>query len=371
MLSSLHALQFRNLEPVSWQPGAGCHLLFGGNGAGKTSVLEAIYLLATTKSFRTQRLADCIQRGAASFELTAEVDSEVPGAVRRDLAVSLTASGDKQRRLDGKAGAPLSDHLAALPVVSWTAADADLFTGPPEARRRFLDRGVIGRQPGSVEVLVGYRRALSHKRRLLSDGDTRSPLRPWNEILAVTGAEIIHRRRKLVERLAAALAERIAASGLDLPSVKLTYRPSPKEGSDGPLTSEGLLDRLTRLERTERERGQPVLGPHRDDLVLSWDGHPLRGSVSAGERKTLGLMMTAAQGRVMGTSPLYLLDDLDAELAPPTLAAVWSSFIDSVDASGQVLASSNRPEVWASLNLSSTVRVHRGRLAPEALPNLP
>ncbi|MEM7050215.1 MAG: DNA replication and repair protein RecF [Acidobacteriota bacterium] len=359
MLTSLKLRHFRNLAPFERRMDGGRHLLFGGNGAGKTSVLEAIYLLATTKSFRSNRLSECIQRGRQGFELAAEVDT----GVRQSLALEVVAAGDKRRLLNGKA-APLARHLAALPVVSWTAADADLFTGPPKDRRRFLDRGVIGLQATSVAVMSRYREALRQKRRLLAAGGRQRSdlLAPWNDLLAAAGAEIVRRRQRFVARLGAELATDLERIGLSLPAIALDYRPSPPDGAD----ENALRARLDAVEGSEWDRRMSLLGPHRDDLVLRWDGYPLRGSVSAGERKLLGLLIVAAQGRVMtreGPEPVYLLDDLDAELAPSTLAAFWTLLAPV----GQLFASSNRPEVWTSLELDSTLRVEAGRVAPGSL----
>ena len=75
MLAELSCHSFRNLETSSWRPGAGCHLILGANGAGKTSLLEAVYLLATTRSFRTSQVVDCAHHGAGEFHLQGEVEA--------------------------------------------------------------------------------------------------------------------------------------------------------------------------------------------------------------------------------------------------------------------------------------------------------
>lgn len=372
MLVSISVRGFRNLEPLEWTPGAGSHLLYGGNGAGKTSVLEAIYVLSTTRSFRTARLEDCARWGGARFELAGRVE----GDTRVDLEVGwrrsgaqngkgAAAAGEKHRRVNGKA-ASLGEHLGALPVVVWTAADAELTTGPPKPRRRFLDRGVVSLQPGSVDLMGRYRRALSQKRELLARGRRPRPqdLAPWNQLLAGLGAEIAARRAAYAERLAAALAAVEAEAGLPFPPLSLAYRPSPRAALAG---AESLASALEEAAGHEIERRRPLIGPQRDDLVLGWGEHSLRGIVSAGERKTSGLLLAAAHGRVMhtaGRSPLYLLDDADAELAPSTLAAVWTVFAGAEQGAEQLFASSNRPQVWEGLEVAATHRVESGRIEP-------
>ena len=116
MLIRLATQDFRNLEPLAWEPEAGSHLLLGGNGAGKTSLLEAIYVAATTRSFRAGQLADCVRHGTALFHVRAEVETDH----RASLEVGWV-DGQRIRLLNGKI-APLSEHLSTLPVVAWTSA---------------------------------------------------------------------------------------------------------------------------------------------------------------------------------------------------------------------------------------------------------
>lgn len=371
MLVSLSAHGYRNLEPLVWRPGPGSHLVVGDNGAGKTSLLEAIYVLATTKSFRTAQLADCARHGGRAFHLEGEAESLAQGGARAHLAVRWE-EGVKSRAVNGKPTS-LAEHLAALPLVSWTAADADLTTGPPELRRRLLDRGIVGLAPGAIEILGRYRRALAAKRELLVRPPAGGPrgrrsweshLEPWNELLAAAGAEIIRLRRRYAERLAEELATAVAVAALPFPPIEIAYRPSPSRGVSG---AEEIAARLRRVIGRERERGRPLVGPHRDELAIRWGGRPLRGTVSAGERKAFGLLLLAAHGRVLaaaGRPPIYLLDDADAELSPATLSAVWRLFADA----GQLFASSNRPRAWAALAVRSTHCLEGGRLDGSATP---
>ena len=141
----------------------------------------------------------------------------------------------------------------------------------------------------------------------------------------------------------------LAASGLPFPAIELRYRPSPANGLEG---AEVIADALDRVADRERRRQMPLLGPHRDELEILWGGHEIRRVASAGERKALSLMLLAAHGQVMeeaGRPPLYLLDDMDAELAPPTVAAVWGVFRGAA----QLFATSNRPQVWLTLDVGT------------------
>jgi DNA replication and repair protein RecF len=352
LISQLLAHDFRNLEPLDWWPGSGSHLLLGGNGAGKTSLLEAAYVVATTRSFRAAQIGDCARHGSASFRVHAEVETDR----RSSLEVSWV-DGKRERSLNGKVS-PLAEHLAALPVVAWTSAEAEVLVGAPKARRRFLDRGIVGSRPAALEVLGRYREALRQKRQLLLQEGTGIEI--WNELLASLAAEVIRLRHEYVERLKETLLAVLEESGLPFPPVELRYRPSPTSGLEG---TESIADSLDAIAERERRRQLPLLGPHRDELEILWGGHDIRRVASAGERKALSLLLLAAHGRAVeeaGGSPVYLLDDADAELAPPTHAAVWKVFQSG---SRQLVASSNRPQVWLTLEVGKVWEMEKGKIS--------
>lgn len=366
MLVRFEAESFRNLARLAWEPGPGRLLLVGGNGAGKTSLLEAAYAVATTRSFRTPRLAECVRHGADGFRLAAEVETEA----RTALTVSYSAhsAGGLDRAVNG-ARVALSEHLEVLPVVPWTSGDVELLTGPPARRRRFLDRGVVSLRPGALASLRRYRDALGEKRELLarsggsagSPGDGGGSLEAWNRVLARAAAEVARLRAAYAGELEGELREVLAETGLALPPVGLGYRPSPGGALDG---EEAIFRRLSRAAPAELRRAIPLVGPHRDDLDIRWGDHPVSRVASAGERKALSLALVAGHGRVLaraGREAVHLLDDLDAELAPDTLAAVWRVFREV----RQLVATSNRPAVWEGLETDHRWRVEKGRLRRE------
>ncbi len=364
MLVSLEAERFRNLESLAWVPGPGRHLLLGGNGAGKTSLLEAVYAVATTRSFRTPRLAECVRHGESSFRLRAEVEE----ASRAGLEVAWGPDG-RRRAVNGSRGS-LAEHLAILPVVAWTSGDVEVIAGPPVRRRRLLDRGVVSLRPGALDVLRRYREALAAKRGLLAGEPRRASTRAagdeslaaWNRVLAEAAVEVVRLRSGYVRALAEALAGVLAEIALPLPAVALSYRPSPRAALDG---VEAATERLERAAAAERRRGTPLVGPHRDELEIRWGAHPAAQVTSAGERKLLSLALAVAHGKVIenaGRSPVYLLDDLDAELSAESLAAVWRVFAGAGTGAEQMIASSNRPAVWEGLATDRRWRLEGGRL---------
>jgi DNA replication and repair protein RecF len=360
LLAHLALRDFRNVERASWRPGPGAQLLLGGNGAGKTSLLEAVYLLATTRSFRTSQLADCCRAGESAFHLSGEL-----GVRARRVEVGWSAGGARHRAVDG-VELPLGDHLAVQPVLAWTSAEGSLLSGPPGVRRRFLDRALVSWRPPALGVLGRYQRALAGKRALLARGERRG-LEAWNELLAREGAEVAARRAELVAALAMRLAPLAGEVGLLLPAVGLAYEPSPPAAPEGAAAFQAALERAAAEELARR---RPLVGPHRDEIAIRLGGRPARQGASAGERKALGLLLLAAQARLLeegGAAPLLLLDDLDTELDGERLAALWRA----LDGAPQLLATSNRPEVWRSLPVAERWWVEGGTPAREGASGAP
>ena len=264
MLESLALHGFRNLKPLEWSVGEGCHLLLGGNGAGKTSLLEALYVVATTRSFRTAKLRECLRRGGESDDRRPFwISASVSGARRFELELSFSEEG-LERELDGSS-VPLADYLRSLPVVVWSSEEAEILTGSPERRRRMIDRGLVNVDVSRLGVLAQYRRCLLQKRELLRSGQ--GGMEEWNRLLAKSAFELVGKRAAYVQQLDREIATAVSTSGLQLPDLSLRYRPSPDAALEG---VEAIESELARVADEERRRRRPVLGPHRDRLDILW-----------------------------------------------------------------------------------------------------
>ena len=364
VLVRLTARGFRNLHDLEFEPGEGTHLLLGGTGAGKTSILEAAYVVSTTRSFRSSRLDACLRHTAAgcesevaegapeAFHVAAEVEQSHQ---RVRLEVGWSAAQGVSRSVNQDSGS-LAEHLTVLPVLAFTASDSEVLLGGPEARRRLLDRGVVSCRPAAIGTLSKYRRVLENKRRVLAE--RQQGLETWNELLAPAMSELIGARAAYVEELVRALERVRSKVSIDWPVIDLRYDPSPREAMDGEAA---VLEVLSSLADQERRERRPAVGPHRDRLVISWGGRDVRRVASAGERKGLGLLLVAAQSealRQVGRSPLQLLDDADAELDRETLKRLWPA----LSGVPQTVVTSNRPEAWEGLDLSRVSRVVDGQL---------
>jgi len=317
LLESLEVHQFRNLSgEVFW--GEGLNIISGENGHGKTSWLEAIYLLATSKSFRTQRLQEATSFGESLTVVRGRVARS--REVHRDLQVTVQGN-TKSLSLNGKRET-VASYLSQLHVVAFTADELDVVRGGPEARRRFLDRGVVALHHSYVQTLADYQRVIKQKNRLLQNvsdsevsmGNVRELIEPWNEQIVLLGSSIHRARSDYVERLKQSLQERL----FEREEVTIRYV-SALEGKGDLANYEALLrERLSLRLQAEIASGYALIGPHRDDLQILFDGREIRAYGSSGQQRSALILLDLAAISVYylwhNEYPVFLMDDVDAEL---------------------------------------------------------
>jgi DNA replication and repair protein RecF len=317
LLESIEAHNFRNLSgEVFW--GEGLNIILGENGQGKTNWLEAIYLLATTKSFRTQRPQEAIRFGENLSVVRGRVARTRD--VHRDLQVTLQGSS-KTLSLNGKRET-VASYLSQLHVVSFTADELEVVRGGPDARRRFLDRGVASLHHSYVRTLADYQRVVKQKNRLLQDisdseiniDNARAMIEPWNEQIILLGATIHRARSDYVERLGKSLQQRL----FEREEVTIRYV-SALEGKGNLEDYESLIgERLQLRLNAEIASGYALIGPHRDDLEILFDGRDIRTYGSSGQQRSALILLDLAAISVYylwhNEYPLFLMDDVDAEL---------------------------------------------------------
>lgn len=298
ILRRIAAENFRNLDaaPIEFHPQT--NLIVGRNGQGKTNLLEAIYLLATTKSFRTPRVVNAFRFGAETLFVSGALERD---AVERTLSVGLE-TGETRRRvlmINGER-VPLHDYLRAMTVFAYSSARLEILRGTPEERRRFLDRGVASIDPSYLAAITRYGRVLKQRNALLQSG-TAAALDAWDAEFVETATAIQRARAAYVEVLRGSMAE--IANQFDVRRVKMTYRPTAADVG---------------RRRDELRAGVSLSGPQRDNLDFILDGHPAHEVLSGGEQKMIVLLLKFAKlalfSQRQDDAALFVLDDLDAEL---------------------------------------------------------
>jgi DNA replication and repair protein RecF len=317
LLAALEATNFRNLSgKIEWGPRL--NIIYGDNGHGKTNWLEAINVLARTKSFRTQRLHEAIKFGEHLAIVRGNVTTGAD--LERDLQVSLQ-DNSKSILVNGKRET-LTRYLTQLQIFSFTATDLEVVRGVPEARRRFLDRGVSSIRPAYLKTIADYSKVIKQKNRVLqlaNEGEfsldkTEDLLAPWNEQLVRLATQIHREREQYVTDLNAALERQL----FDRRDIHTRYV-SSLEGKGDLSDYESLLrSRIALRLGAEVAAGHALIGPHRDDWEIQLEGREIRVYGSSGQQRSALLLLDLAAISVYNSNanehPVFLIDDVDAEL---------------------------------------------------------
>jgi DNA replication and repair protein RecF len=318
-IQALVARGVRNLRPVSLAPRERFNVFSGDNGQGKTNLLEAIFVVATLRSFRTARLSDLIAFETASATLRARV-------ARHDLVrvyeVAL-AHGSRRVTLDGKSVRPLARYFGAFNVVVFTPEDLGLPRATPGDRRRFLDRGVFNLRPDYLAIAQDYERVLKTRNAVLRQVGSgtlarttaEAMLAVYDQQIAALGAQVIAARRGFLEVVGPELAT--AFTAITRTGMAVTARYVVRSAAE---TVEALLAQLVASRLKDFATSATQVGPHRDDLVFDLEGHEAGSYASQGQLRAIMLAWKTAElqvlGRAHGDPPILLLDDVSSELDP-------------------------------------------------------
>lgn len=330
---------FRNVSELVFEPAPQLNVVFGDNGQGKTSLLEALYFVATTRSFRTERLQTLVNKDVESGAVVrAEIDD---GGYRREQRAAIV-SGSRRVAIDGKRPERLLEYAQKTPVVAFHPGDLELVAGAAAPRRKLLDRVALFVDPAGYERRAAYERAVRERQRVLLDRGERAPeLDAYEPIIAANGARYQAARQRAAEALLAALVPAFAGLGPEQLELSASY--APGGSTDPDVVRQELAERRTR----DRVRRAPSYGPSKDELVLDLNGRSARAHASQGQQRLLTLALKLAEleciRRARRALPVLLLDDISSELDPGRTFAVYDVLRSSA---GQVFVTTTRPELF-------------------------
>lgn len=317
-LTHLRLVNFRNHSHTDIDLGPHLNCFVGQNAQGKSSILEAVEVVATGRSHRAARDAELVRFGETWARIRAAArrhDRSVEVDIAWRIEVSETAS--KEIRVNG---VPLrrGDLFGHVLIVAATPHDQDVVTGAPAHRRRLLDVLLSQISPAYFFLMTRYVRAVEQRNRLLRDllhaasPERETALEPWDEQLSTMGAAITARRRALVSRISDAARDAYAYLSGEREVLTITYAPS-LPGDDEPSLIAAARDAFIRRRRDECIRGTTLSGPHRDDLFMHIDGRDLRTFGSRGQHQSAMLGLRLAERKVLqeetGEEPVLLFDD--------------------------------------------------------------
>lgn len=302
---------FRNYASAEVEVDRSMNVFFGPNGQGKTSLLEALHLISTSKLLRGSRDGEAVRSGEARAMVEVELDTS--GTV---LGISLAAGVRKRATLNGMSLPRAADVIGRLPSVCFSSADLPIVSGQPADRRMFLDLELCQLFPAYMRALTVYKRALEQRNALLrASQETPQPasvFEAWEAELAMHGAILREHRSTFVSTLAPIAAGHYA----DLARAdELTLELQPADVAE---TSEQLFERLGATRIADTHRGSTSVGPHRDEMIIRLEDREARHYGSQGQQRSAVIALKLAVLTIFaerhGHPPLLLLDDIFSDL---------------------------------------------------------
>jgi DNA replication and repair protein RecF len=355
-LDHMVVTQLRNLHRAELELGPRLNVIAGNNGQGKTSILEAVYLLATSRSFRTARLSEVVSLGFELGNVRGRFAEHWPnGPLARQQSVGIRgAEGGAQRRIcriDDSPPTSLSHYATRSPVVVFDPQQMTLSTGSASGRRTLLDRVTLFTDPPVATHLSRYRRALRERQLLLRHHrgrlDRSSELDAFESLMADHGAVITKTRREASAILTSEMTRAFRRIGAPELVLEGSYRPGGSENAD-----QGR-EQLRQGRQGDAQRKRTGFGPHRDDLQLLIDGQPARVVGSQGQHRAITLALKIAELRCIadarGVLPLLLLDDVSSELDGDRLAALFAHLAVT---KSQILLTTTRRDLIVTTQIS-------------------
>jgi DNA replication and repair protein RecF len=353
---------FRNLREVLFEPSPRINVVSGDNGQGKTSILEAIYFVSTSRSFRAERAREMLRQGAEAAAVRATI---VDSSYAREQRATIVGS-ERAVLVDGKKPETLASFATKTPVVVFHPGDLAILSGPASGRRTLLDRIALFVDPSSAQSRQRYARATRARQAALAErGPNASDLGPIERVMAVEGAALERSRAEAASRLASALLpvfERMGAPGLVL---EASFVPG------GSFDENAFACELSERRPQDLRRGSASYGPHKSDLDLRLDGRSVRRHASQGQLRITTLALKVAEldcvREARGSEPVLLLDDVSSELDPGRTGAVYEFLRETPS---QVFVTTTRPDLFVLPSDGARVRADF-RLSEGAISRVP
>lgn len=350
-LIELRVDQLRNLRQEQLILDRGINLIAGANGAGKTSVIEAVHLLSHGRSFRSPAPDSLIRVGSEALEVFCRIQD----GVDREFTLGARRSRDGWvLRRGGEAVPLLADFVRNLAAITVEPNSHALITGAAEQRRRYLDWLLFHVEPAFLGVWRRYLRALKQRNAALQGRASDAELQVWEAEMASLGDVIHAHRANLLERLAPRIEGSLAVFAPELLPLRWSSR------SGWPAQYGSLAEALIAGRPMDRERGFSGRGPHRADWRVSFPGGLGQAELSRGQAKLVSLACLLGQAdayrEYTGHWPVLLFDDLASELDSAHQQQVLGWLVDS---QAQVLISGTEvPDAWSSTLARETPRFH-------------
>jgi len=338
ILRHLSALEFRNYASLQQEFSPALNILIGANAQGKSNILEAVYLLATSKSMRGNLDVELIRWDAPAAVVSGYVLREKANDIELEVALS---RGAKKSLVVNTVRVPrVMEFVGQLKAVSFSVSDLEVVRGEPSRRRRFLDLEISQLSPSYCHALAYYRKVVEQRNRLLKLMRDRSmratveeTLSAWTEQLVHYGSRLAERRRHFLDQLREFSRPIHSLLTDQRERLSVDYQPSFKVSENLEEIQTAFRTALGEVREEELRRQVTLVGPHRDDVLFLVNGRDVRTFGSQGQQRTVALSVKLAEVELMrdltGESPVCLLDDVFSELDARRRAHIFDVTLDS------------------------------------------
>ena len=311
VVDSLELKNFRNYENELFSFDSGTNILYGDNAQGKTNVLEALQVCATTRSQRGSHDTEMIGFGEEEAHLRLLFHKQ---GMPHKIDLHLRKNGKKGAAVDGMPIRRAADLLGMVPVVSFFPEDLKIIKNSPKDRRRFMDSQLCQLDPIYVARLTEYNKIILQRNALLKDARFAAALEPtlhvWDEQMISCGSYLIRKRESFLQQLNQLVIDIHAALTEGKEQIALLYEPS--------VPAEGFAPGLSRAREKDLKNRTSSIGPHRDDFQVTVNGIDIRHFGSQGQQRSAALSLKLAEILLVKESvkemPILLLDDVLSEL---------------------------------------------------------
>lgn len=371
-LKFLHLENFRNYEAADVKFNKGTNVITGANGAGKTNILEAVYYLSTTKSFRGHIEKDILRWGSKYFV----VEGRFFTRTEEEKVTIKFLNGKKQLYIDDVPEKKLSSLIGRIPVVNMLVDDIYLISGPPHIRRNFMDTTLSISDRIYMDSLKKYNHILKQKNAALKgagDGGSvdLSLIEVLNERLSHYGAYVVAKRVELIDFFNRIIGEILKERYISIGSFSLRYESNIGEKnnlSEFSVSSSIELEKIihsTMKKNLEKEIAfkMSLFGPHRDDFLVSKNSFKVRRFGSTGEARVASIILRVCQfeyyRRTKDIIPITLIDDVFLELDPQIRKVVW----DILDNGSQkIVATTSFKNLPENMTTDARYRIENGKV---------
>lgn len=352
VLKKIVIQNFRNIElqEVSFSPNINC--ISGGNGEGKTNLLDAIWYLSMTKSAFSSSDKFNFRYGSDSFSIMGEY--EMPNGLSSRFSIQVSGSGEKKLRRDDKAYQRVSEHIGCLPIVMVSPSDISMVSESGEERRKFVNAVLSQMDSEYLAMVQQYNKLLLQRNRLLKAGIIDEDLLgTFDDRLDRLALPIFQKREAFCRQLVPVVQRYYSEISGDREQVGIEYKSDLQKGS--------LRDILLAHREKDRVFHFTTAGVQRDDFVFTMNGHPIRRCGSQGQQKSFLVAVKFAQYEVMKSSygfpPMLLLDDLFDKLDLQRVSNLLSMVADKEF--GQIfLTDSNKVRIESIVDKITSDRIY-------------